>query len=381
MRHCGHLSKLLGPIILLGTLGCENNSTGPAEAEPPTLKSKYANYFSVGAAVDSRSYQTHEGLLVEHFSSLTTENEMKFDSLQPAEGRFNYTVPDRVAAFAEANGMKMRGHALVWHRQNPAWLFQDDQGEPVAADVLRERMRSHISNVVEHFKGEVSAWDVVNEAIMNDGELRTGEEEEDDQKSPWFAILGESYIADAFRFASEADPDALLFYNDYYNYLPARREAIYELLKGLLDDGVPVHGVGLQCHLNIEPSDNPEHPSYYQTVSNLEEAIELYSSLGLQVQITELDVSVYVAGNTYEKEDFYTEETFTEDVQARQAERYRALFEMFREHADVITTVSFWGVADDNTWLSEFSSGRTDFPLLFDTHHEPKPAYDAVMDF
>ncbi|WP_437731994.1 endo-1,4-beta-xylanase [Sorangium sp. So ce1335] len=161
----------------------------------------------------------------------------------------------------------------------------------------------------------------------------------------------------------------------------AKQQGIYNMLKGLLDQGVPVHGVGLQSHLNIEPPTVTTNQAVHQHVANLEEAIELYSSLGLEVQVTELDISLYIPGVTYNPSTFYTAATFTDDLKATQAARYREFFELFRRHRSVITGVTFWGIADDNTWLSESSSGRKDFPLLFDVDHDPKPALDAVMDF
>ena len=153
------------------------------------------------------------------------------------------------------------------------------------------------------------------------------------------------------------------------------------MLKGLLDGGVPVHGVGMQTHLNIEPSTVMTNQGYYQTVANLEAAIALYASLGLEVQITEMDLSLYIPGVTYTTATYYTAATFTDALQTQQAERYRVFFELFRAHRDVITGVTLWGIADDNTWLSEFSSMRKDFPLLFDTDHQPKKAFWAVVDF
>jgi endo-1,4-beta-xylanase len=225
----------------------------------------------------------------------------------------------------------------------------------------------------------VKVWDVVNEAIMDDGAYRTNIEDEG-QQSGWYGALGESYIAEAFKAARLADPDAKLFYNDYYNYHPVRREAIFNLLKGLLDAGVPIDGVGLQAHLNLKPGTDPNEQSYHQTVENMEKAIEMYASLGLDVQITEMDLSLYLRGVTYTTDTFYTPENVTTEVLNQQAMRYREFFEMYRKHADVISSVSFWGVADDNTWLSEFSSGRQDFPLLFDLQHEPKPSFWSILD-
>lgn len=349
--------------------------------EVPRLAEKYAAFFPIGAAVDRRSYQTHADLVTTHFNSITAENEMKPESLQRNEGTFTFAAPDAMADFAAANGMNMRGHALVWHSQNPSWFFVDENGDAVAPEVLLTRMQSHISEVVGHFRGRVREWDVVNEAIMGDGSYRTGAEEEESQRSRWFEILGEEYIAAAFRYAHEADPEAKLFYNDYHNHIPEKQQGIYDMLKGLLDAGVPVHGVGLQAHLRVAPSPDPTHHSAVQTAASLERAIQMYASLGLEVQITELDVSLYLGGVEYTEADYYTLETFTEQLQQQQAARYAEMFEMFRRNAGAITGVTFWGVADDDTWLSERVSGRDDFPLLFDVNHQPKPAFHAVVDF
>ena len=339
------------------------------------LKDKYAGCFPIGAAVDSQSYMTHGPILKAHFNSVVAENDMKFNALEPNEGSFTYTNADKIVDFASSNSMKVRGHTLVWHSQNPSWLFTG-----ATKDTLIARMKNHIKNVVQHYKGKVYAWDVVNEAIMEDGSYRSGSGDED-KKSHWYEIIGPSYIAEAFRAAHEADPNAKLFYNDFYDYIPAKQQGIYTMLKGLLADGVPVHGVGMQCHLNIEPSTKTDNQGYYQSVENLEKAIVLYSSLGLEVQVTELDLSLYIPGVSYTKDTFYTAATFTDALELKQANRYQAFFELFRRHRNVITGVTFWGIADDNTWLSEFDSGRKDFPLLFDNNHQPKKAFDAVMNF
>jgi len=352
----------------------------PSSSGAANLGDKYASYFPIGAAVDSKSYMTHAPLLTRHFKSITPENEMKFESLQPTQGMFTYAAADRIVDFAQRSNMKIRGHALVWHSQNPSWLFSNGSGGTVSREVLLGRMKDHIDNVAGHFRGKVYAWDVVNEAMMDGGVYRTGNEAEG-QVSRWYEIIGESYIAEAFRYAHAADPDAKLFYNDFYDYIPAKQQGIYEMLKKLLADGVPVHGVGMQCHLNIEPSTVTTNQAFHQTVANLEKAIDLYSSLGLEVQVTELDVSLYIPGMMYTEDTFYTAAKFTDALKAKQAARYREFFELFRRRADVITGVTFWGIADDNTWLSEFDSGRKDFPLLFDDDHQPKPAYDAVVQF
>ena len=367
-----------------GADGCGSGGPAPAAGGGgvPGLAASYAGCFPIGAAVNSTTYQTHAPVLRQHFSSVTCENEMKFEALEPTESFFTYGNADNIVAFAAANGMRVRGHTLVWHRQDPEWLFVDSTGTaPVSSDVLLARMRNHIANVVGHFKGKVYAWDVVNEAMMDDGSYRTGDEPGTDQGSSWYGIIGPSYIAEAFLAAHDADPDAKLFYNDYRHYLPAKREGIYNMLSSLLAAGVPVHGVGLQAHLNLQPSTDPNNPSYQQTVAAEEEAIKLYASLGLDVQITEMDISLYIAGMSYTPGQFYTVATFSDALQATQADRYREFFQLFRRYRGVITGVTTWGIADDATWLSMLSSGRQDFPLLFDVNQQPKQAFQAVVDF
>ena len=365
-----------------GGTSTQTSSGGSGGTEPcvvdhgdeiPSLKDHYADHFAMGAAIDTQ-YNSYSGLLTKHYNSVTCEDQMKFDALQPSEGNFSYGTADQMVNFAINNGMQVRGHALVWHRQTPSWVFSG------SADQVLQRMKTHITNVMQHFQGKVKIWDVVNEAIMDDGTYRTNNEG-DGQNSGWYGALGESYIAEAFKAARAADPEAKLFYNDYYNYHPVRRQAIYEMLSGLLDAGVPVDGVGLQGHLNLEPGTSPDEQSYHQTVENMEEAIEMYSSLGLDVQVTEMDVSLYLRGITYTSDQFYTPAKVTAAVLEQQAERYRAFFDMFRAHSDVISSVTTWGIVDSNTWLSEFDSGRQDFPLLFDGNQDPKPAFWAVVDF
>lgn len=366
-----------------GGPAASGGDTGSGGAEPcvvdhqgqvPSLKDYYAEHFAMGAAIDTQ-YGGDMALLTKHYNSVTAEDQMKFDALQPSEGNFSYGTADQMVNFATTNGMQVRGHALVWHRQTPSWVFNGSE-----AQVL-QRMRTHITNVMQHFQGKVQIWDVVNEAIMDDGTFRSGSEEGDGQSSGWYGALGENYIREAFIAARAADPDAKLYYNDYYNYHPVRRQAIFDLLQELINDDIPIDGVGLQGHLNLEPGTNPDEQSFHQTVANMEEAIEMYSSLGLDVQITELDISLYLRGITYTPDMFYTPEKVTAEVLEQQAERYREFFDMFRAHSDVISSVTTWGYTDDNTWLSEFESMRQDFPLLFDAALQPKPAFWAVVDF
>ena len=215
---------------------------------------------------------------------------------------------------------------------------------------------------MQHFQGKVYAWDVVNEAISTTAVPRR-RRPADDKKSRWYKIVGESYIAEAFKAAHAADPNAKLFYNDYYDHIPVKRDGIYNMLKGLLDSGVVVHGVGIQAHMNIEPSMDMTNQGYARGREHRsgDREVRLARAGGAGHRD---GLSLYIPGITYTSDMFYTTATFTDALQTQQAERYRAFFDMFRAHKDVISGVTFWGIADDNTWLSEFSSGRKDFPLL-----------------
>lgn len=334
--------------------------TTQTKVEAPSLHKVYEKYFNIGAAVNLRTINTQQELLASHFNSITAENDMKFESLQPAEGQFTFEKADQLAAFAQENGMKMRGHTLVWHNQTPEWVFQDSNGEPIGREQLLQRMKDHITTVMGRYKGQIYCWDVVNEAVTDEGpELY--------RQTKWLEIIGEDYIEKAFEFAHAADPDALLFYNDYNESHSEKREKIYQLVKSLVDKGVPIHGVGLQAHWNIT---NP-------SIDQIRAAIERYASLGLQLQLTELDVSVF---NFDDKRTDLTE--LTNEINEKQSERYQQLFQLLREYQEVITAVTFWGAADDYTWLNDFPiKGRKNWPFLFDENHQPKDSFWKVVKF
>lgn len=326
----------------------------------PSLYKKYENYFDIGAAVNARTVETQKDLLIKHVNSLTAENEMKPENLQPKEGTFTFEVADKIVRFAKENNMKMRGHTLVWHNQMPEWFFTTKSGGTVSKEQLLERMKTHIQTVVTHYKDDVYCWDVVNEAIEDKENYLL-------RKSKWLDIIGEEFIEKAFEFAHEADPDASLFYNDYNESHPEKREKIYTLVKTLLDKGVPIHGIGLQGHWNLE---DPH-------LDDIRRAIEKYASLGLQLQLTELDISMF------RFEDHRTDiKEPKKEMLEKQADRYEKIFTLLREYKDVITCVTFWGIADDYTWLDNFPVvGRKNWPFLFDENHEPKEAFWKVIDF
>ncbi len=326
--------------------------------EVPSLQKVYQNYFDIGAAVNLQTIEIQKSLLAKHFNSITAENEMKFENLQPEEGRFTFDNADKLAAFAKENGLKMRGHTLVWHNQTPLWVFQDEKGDLVSRDLLLHRMKEHITKVVQRYRGQVYCWDVVNEAVVDEGtELL--------RKSPWLDIIGEDFIEKAFEFAHEADPEALLFYNDYNECNPVKRAKIYKLVQSLVDKGVPIHGVGLQAHWNIN---NP-------SMDEIRSAIERYASLGLKLQFTEMDVSVF----SFDDRRMNLVKP-TSEMLDLQAERYQQFFQMLREYKEEITAVTFWGAADDYTWLDDFPvKGRKNWPFLFDEKHQPKEAFWKVV--
>ncbi|NWQ43648.1 endo-1,4-beta-xylanase [Bacillus sp. EB106-08-02-XG196] len=323
--------------------------------EVPSLSKVYEEYFNIGAAVNLNTLESQKDLLRKHFNSITAENDMKFIEIQPAEGQFMFENADRLAAFAKENGMKMRGHTLVWHNQTPDWVFQDADRE-----TLLQRMKDHITSVMKRYKGTIFCWDVVNEAVTDEGpELY--------RLTKWLEIIGEDYIEKAFEFAHEADPDALLFYNDYNESNPEKREKIYKLVKSLIDKGVPIRGVGLQAHWNLV---NP-------SLEDIRTAIERYASLGLKLHLTELDISVF---NFEDKRTDLKQPTH--EMLELQAERYQRVFQLLRQYQNHITSVTFWGAADDYTWLSDFPViGRENWPFLFDENHQPKESFWKVVQY
>ncbi|MBN1648628.1 MAG: endo-1,4-beta-xylanase [Spirochaetales bacterium] len=355
-----------------------------------SLWQKYAGYFVIGAAIDARSYMdAHTYLLKKHFNGVVCENEMKWENIHPSDGVYAFSTADSMVEFAEANNMVVRGHCLIWHNQTPGWVFRD-AGATITKEALLDRIREHVTTVVSHYRGRVYAWDVVNEAIS--GNKADGYDAGEDlsqvaawgfRNSDWYKICGEEYILEAFRAARKADPDAKLFYNDYWNYLDEKRAAIISLIvKKLQAEGL-IDGIGLQCHLNISVAqEKMANQTIFQTPENLEREIREFAALGLDVHITELDVSIYTRDYTSSDESrWFRGEELDEQYTDRLAARYREFFDMLRRNSELIQNVTFWGIADDNTWLSEFSSGRPDHPLLFDKKLKAKKAFFAVSDF
>lgn len=351
------IAVLVTVVMMVGcTSSPRERSAGP---KVTPLGGLYSEFFLIGVAVQPRTLVSHRDILTRHFTSLTAENHMKLHTIRPTSTVVDYSGADTIVAFAQENEMKLRGHTLIWHEAAPTWLFIDEGGQ-AAADVVRERLHTHITETVSRYRGVVYAWDVVNEGISDSpGLLRD---------TVWLQKLGPDYIADAFRWAHAADPDALLFYNDYNAIEPGKRDRIARLVRELQADGVPIHGVGIQGHWSL----------MWPPVSMIRDAIETYAALGVTVEITELDISVY------EWDDRTTRYAggLPEELERRQAARYREIFEVFREYADVVTNVTFWGAADDVSWLNNFPvRGRPNYPLLFDREHREKKAFFAITEF
>jgi endo-1,4-beta-xylanase len=342
----------------------------------PTLKDAYKGCFMVGAALNPAQFtgadQQEDAIVKAQFNTISPENVLKWEIVHPQPGKYDFTLSDKYVEFGEQNHMFIIGHNLVWHAQVPKWVFQDDKGNPVGRDVLLQRMQDHISTVVGRYKGRIKGWDVVNEALNEDGTLRP---------SPWLKIIGDDYIEKAFEYAHQADPDAQLYYNDYNLENETKRKGALELVKKLKAKGVPITGVGLQGHVSLD----------WPTMDQLNAAIEDFGKLGLKVMITELDVGVLPspsAGQTADVTVNYAADPklnpypsgLPESVQQQLAKRYADLFRAYEKHCGVVTRITLWGVTDRDSWKNNWPvRGRTDYPLLFDREDHAKPAFDAVI--
>ncbi|MGW4961839.1 endo-1,4-beta-xylanase [Nonomuraea sp. NPDC004186] len=322
----------------------------PIQTDIPALKDKVP--FVMGSALTRPdALGVHGELLSRHFSGVTPGNELKWDATEPREGEFTFADGDFLVDFATRHGMTIRGHTLAWHSQTPDWVFQNADKE-----LLLKRLETHVRTLVTRYKGKIAAWDVVNEVV---------DENQPDglRRSKWYEIAGLDFIRTAFRIAHEADPDAKLFINDYNTEFPRKREALYALVKRLKAEGVPIDGVGHQLHLNIE------HPP----ASSVEATIERFATLGVDQQITELDVSVYT--------DFVSSyDTIPPELLVQQGHRYKELFDVFRRQAAKLSSVTVWGESDDVSWLRSWPIPRLNAPLLFDDDLQAKPAYWGVVD-
>ncbi len=343
-------------LILNGFLVCQGQQIDSSLG----LKDHYKKHFLIGASVTPNSLKGQSGaLIIREFNTITAENAMKPGLIHPEKDRYFWTDTDTIVGFAKRNNMKMRGHTLCWHRQTADWLFKDDAGKQVGKEELLARLKDHITNVVGRYKGSIYAWDVVNEAIDDNEKIEF-------RSSLWYEICGEDYIAKAFQYAHEADPEAKLFYNDYNTENPVKREKIYLMIKKLKDQGVPIHGVGLQGHWSNK----------WPSSDELTRTIEKFSSLGIDIQITEMDISVYGSKENMDENPG----VFTPERENAQIEKYKSFFEVFLKSNNKISSVTFWNVSDRHSWLDNFPvKNRKNFPLLFDATFSRKKAYWEVV--
>ena len=385
-----------------------------APGSPATLKAAFQNHFLIGVAINRsiatgavgrRSKELVEkdiALVKEQFNQIAPENDLKWQHIHPREGAdgYNFEPADAFVEFGEQNNMVIIGHTLVWHAQTPHWVFAGTNPPPGADDVansagedaqatdaaappgsrrrgfggfgqrytgprasrdeLLARMREHIHSVVGRYKGKIKAWDVVNEAISDSGDELL-------RDSLWLQIIGPDYIAKAFEYAHEADPDAILRYNDYGLESPAKRRKLITLIKSLREQKAPVHAIGSQAHVNVST-----------TFETMDQALTEMASLGLPIHITELDVNSAARGQRGTGADIAANSDATQgglvsDADQRLADAYAGIFRAFLKHRDSVKMVTFWGANDAVSWR------RFGTPLLFDGENQPKPAFEAVL--
>ncbi|MFI1772808.1 endo-1,4-beta-xylanase [Thalassobellus citreus] len=355
--------------ILLLVNSCKKNIE--EKTIKPSLNNAYKDSFYIGAALDSIQIMESDSivtaLIAKEFNSITAENIMKSKFIHPTENTFDFRLADKYVAFGEKHNMHIHGHTLIWHSQLSPWFSKiTDSTEMTSV------MKHHIETIVGKYKGKIASWDVVNEALNEDGSLR---------KTVFLDALGEDYLALAFKTASEVDSTTALYYNDYNMTSAAKRKGAIALIKNLQNKGVKIDGVGMQGHWSLNG------PS----IEEIETSILEYAALGIQVAVTELDITVLpnpwdlvgaeVSQNFEgdEKMNPYPEK-LPDSIKTKLANRYQDIFKLFLKHQDKISRVTFWGVNDAQTWLNNWPiKGRINYPLLFDRKGKPKEAYDSII--
>lgn len=308
-------------------------------------------------------------IIKKDFNSITAENDMKPQPTEPAYGQFNWENADKIANFCRSNGIKLRGHCLMWHAQIGEWMYKDEKGDLVSKEKLFQNMKHHITAIVERYKDVVYAWDVVNEAISDGGwqggRRGMGEHPSPYRNSPLYQIAGDEFIKKAFIYAREADPNVLLFYNDYNAADPGKRDRIYNMVKSMKEEGVPIDGIGMQGHYNV----------YGPSMEDVDAALTKYSTIVKHIHITELDIRA--------NQEMGGQLNFSRDggnisqvVKTLQEDQYARLFKVLRKHKDVVDNVTFWNLSDRDSWL-----GARNYPLPYDENYKAKRVYSIIKDF
>jgi endo-1,4-beta-xylanase len=363
-------SILLITTIVLATISCKQSNIVKPE-KVISLRNTFEDAFYIGTALNTFQILERDSLtsaiVGREFSSITAENIMKSMEIHPGKDSFNYELPDKFVALGEKHNMFIHGHTLVWHSQLSPWIRNIKDSTEMA-----EALKSHIKAVAGRYKGRINSWDVVNEALNEDGTLR---------KSAFLNAMGEDYLALSFKWTSEVDPKVDLYYNDYNLTHIEKRQGAIKLVKNILDKGIKVDGIGMQGHWHLNT------PS----LEDIEQSILDYAALGVKVAITELDISVLpnprdLVGAEI-SQNFDNSELLNpyakglpDSIQVKLANRYKDIFKIFLKHKDKISRVTFWGVSDGQSWLNGFPvRGRTNYPLLFDRDLKPKAAYDSII--
>ena len=349
---------LAASVLLMSA--CSGPKPTPATVVEPSLLSAFPDY-KLGVAINVNQSSERDSLGVaivkQHFNSIVAENCMKCEEIHPEEKVYNWIDADRFVKFGEENDMQIIGHCLIWHSQCAPWFFVDDKGKTVTPEVLKQRMRDHITTVMQRYKGRITGWDVVNEAILDDGSYRP---------SMFYQILGEEFIPWAFQCAQEADPEAELYYNDYSMTQAGKRDAVVKLIYKLKSMGLRIDAVGLQSHMGMD----------YPKWEDLEASIKAFISTGVDVQFTEVDMgvtpSVNQGANVADTEEYRAElnpyvNGLPDSVAAKWNERMTTFFDIVDKYAKNTRRVTAWGVTDGDSWKNDWPvQGRTEYPLWFD---------------
>ena len=339
----------------------------------PSLQEAYKNYFTIGVAVNQNNISdpAQVAIIKKQFNSVTAENDWKPGEIHPKEGEWNFEKADKIANFCRENGIKMRGHCLCWHSQFADWMFTDKKGKPVKKEVFYQRLREHIHTVVNRYKDVVYAWDVVNEAMADDGRPFDFVDGKMVPASPYrqsrhFKLCGDEFIAKAFEFAREADPTGVLIYNDYSCVDNGKRERIYNMVKKMKEAGVPIDGIGMQGHYNI----------YFPDEDQLEKAIQRFSEIVNIIHITELDLRTNTESGGQLRFSRGEVKPQAPYIATLQEDQYNRLFKIFRKYKNVIKNVTFWNLSDKDSWL-----GLGNHPLPIDENFKAKRSFQVIRDF